>query len=98
MIGRKWGAALAGTALALGGVAVSATPAAAGTACTNETLGTGSTGQQHVYVNNHCVGPVNVRVIWDWAHDSPCTTINAGTTKKFWPGQSFGRFNRVESC
>ncbi|MFG2988413.1 hypothetical protein ACGFZK_03745 [Streptomyces sp. NPDC048257] len=98
MLGKKLGTALAALALATGGVAITATPAAAGTPCTVETTGWKDGGRQYVDVNNRCIGPVNVRVIWDWAHDSSCKTIASGTTLRFDPSVSFGRFNRTESC
>ncbi|UUU37511.1 hypothetical protein [Streptomyces sp. NBC_00162] len=96
---KKTGAAIAGLMLAASGVALTATPASASTPCTVvEEIGFNDGYMPYVLINNRCMGPVNVRVIWDWSHDSNCTTLQAGTTQTFRPSNNFGRFDDVVSC
>ena len=96
---RKIGSVLAGLGLVMSGVALTATPAAADTPCTVvQEIGFKYGYIPYVDINNRCIGPVNVRVIWDWAHDSTCTTIPGGTTHRFYPDNNFGRFDDVVSC
>ncbi|MCX5014994.1 hypothetical protein OG765_29075 [Streptomyces sp. NBC_00555] len=99
MKSKKLGTLLVGMAIAMGGVAVTATPAAASTPCTVERHGETWLGHDWVDVTNGCYSDVRVKVIWNYAHDSSCKTIPAyGGTVRFSPSVSFGTFNRTESC
>ncbi|MFD7258887.1 hypothetical protein [Streptomyces sp. NPDC059874] len=92
--------AVAALTLGMGGVALTAAPAAASTPCTVLTASGyyPNGGVSWVEVNNRCSGPIRVRVLWDWGHDSSCTTLQFGETRRFGADNSFASYDDVVYC
>ncbi|NUO98475.1 MAG: beta-Ig-H3/fasciclin [Nonomuraea sp.] len=92
--------ALAGAAALIAGVLLGgAAPAAAAAGTAPSCIARIADEQPHgliVWVRNGCGKTMRVKVIMDWARDTPCTTLANGASREW--TYTIGSYNRTVLC